>query len=113
MSTPEFEIFKRVEELEDIALNLMEKTSNVEPSIKSLDKEHQETRKLVLATLLITYIDYATRNPTRCRAWKDKIMDMLNHIELDTHIKEIVEQAILIICNSAEEQYGKMKVRRS
>jgi uncharacterized DUF497 family protein len=69
--TPEWDIFKRIEGIEDIVLDLMVKTDKAEPTLKNIASKADETEKLVMI-LFATWFNDEIRGLSARDAKKQK-----------------------------------------
>ena len=102
MSTPEWGIFDRLDELEKIILEQMEKTDTIEPTLKDTSTTARDARILALNAYAWAFFASAIEalNP---RALKDTAIDSLRPAELSPKTREAVEEVLIKICELIEE----------
>ncbi len=102
MSTPEWSIFDRLDELEDITLKLMEKTDVTEPSLKDTSTMATDAIILALFVLGTAFLESAT-NVQNPRAQKDHYIDSFKQVGLSPKILEGAEKVLIQMCELIEE----------
>ena len=81
MSTPEWSIFDRLDELEDITLGLMEKTDTTEPTLKNTSTVARDAITIAKLGFMLAFRLQAigASNP---RAEKNKCIDLMKRVGL-------------------------------
>ena len=102
MSTPEWALFDRLDELEDITLKLMEKADITEPTLKNTSATARDARILALNALALAFFASAKESPNP-RVLKDAVIDSLKPAELSLEIREFLEEILIKICDILEE----------
>lgn len=90
METPEWDLFKRLEELE--------------PEIEKLKPEVDTATKVSVASFLVLFMYMAIQRPDNVRGLKDLMVGVLK----DTHLRrddvEVFERLLLKVCDVIEER---------
>jgi hypothetical protein len=102
MSTDEWDIFSRIEGLEEITLDLMEKGEAVEPNIKSLTENLREIDSLAMITMIMLYIKVAGDRPNSSRVIKDYLIDLLKEVGVGNTRINYMEKYMLRFCEKIE-----------
>jgi len=102
MSTPEWSIFDRLDELENITLELMEKADTSEPTLKDTSTMARDAIILALFAFGAAFLESATdvQNP---RAQKDRYISSLKQVGLSPKMLEVTERVLIQMCELIEE----------
>ena len=103
MSTPEWNIFGRIEELEDIALKLMEKADITEPTLKDMSTVARDARISAEFGFILgfdAYIHYAPK-PIEL---KDKLIGVFKKQGLSREILDSLEKFMAATCEDVEKK---------
>ncbi len=105
MSTPEWHIFDRLDDLEKITLELMDKADTTEPTLKSTFTIAKDSTVLTLFALATAFAAVASdvRNP---RALKDGYIASLKQAGLSPKMLELVEKLLIEMCKLIEKNQG-------
>ncbi len=101
MSTPEWSIFDRLEELEDITLKLMENADTTEPNLKNTSVVARDAIILARAGFTLAFVSAAAgvSNP---RELKDRCIHLFRGVGLSKRMLDSMEEFMLSVCESAE-----------
>ncbi|MBA7483403.1 hypothetical protein ES707_18918 [subsurface metagenome] len=101
MSTPEWSIFDRLDELEDITLGLMEKAETTEPTLKDAYNIAKDASILGKLGFLLAFVHTAVRasNP---RETKGTWTHVLKVSGLSESVLKSVEDSMVKVCESVE-----------
>ena len=102
MSTPEWSIFDRLDELENITLKLMEQTDTAEPTLKKTSATARDARILALNAFAWAFFASAIKSPNPT-ALKDAAIDSLKPAQLSPEILESLEEILIKICDILEK----------
>ncbi len=99
---PEWHIFDRIEELEDITLKLMEKADTTEPTLKGTSTMAGDARILALFAFATAFMALAAdaKNP---RAIKDSYINNLRKVGLSRKLSELVGSLLIDLCERIEK----------
>ena len=104
MGTPEWSIFDRLDELEKITLEQMEKADTIEPTLKNTATAAKDARNLALFSLAMSFMSFALaahlENP---RKLKDSYIKGLKHLRLNQKLLEVVDSSLIEMCELLEE----------
>jgi len=103
MSTPEWSIFARLDELEDITLKLMEKADTTEPTLKDTSTVARDARILAELAFILgfgAYIHYASK-PIEL---KDKLLGAFKKQGLSGEILDSLEKFMTARCEDIERK---------
>ena len=102
MSTPEWSIFDRLDELEDITLKLMEKADTTEPTLKEVSPIARDASILAKQGFIFSFINYAVKasNP---RETKDMWIRILKTNGLSEKTLDSMEKLMFGVCESIEK----------
>jgi len=102
MSKPEWHIFDRLDELENITLELMEKADTTEPSLKNTSARAHDASILALFALVTAFGAVASdvQNP---RALKDGYIVNLKRAGLSQKMLELAGNVLVQMCKLIEE----------
>ena len=84
--TPKFFIFDRIDELENITLELMDKTSSVEPTLKSTSESANDAVKLAQLTFILQFSLFIRQNPDRAKRILDHWSGLLKALDVNEQI---------------------------
>jgi len=103
MNSPEFFLFDRIDELEKISLELIEKTDTVEPVLK--DTATMAKDNLIVATYayVFAFTALALRNPRGTRKQKDEMLNRFKRLGMSAKRLETLSEAMTVVCNVVEE----------
>lgn len=110
MSTPEFDIFKRIEDLEGITLELMDKTQVTEPTLKSLAASITEINKLSNVMCLWIFMLTVHDDLSITRRSKDSAIGFLRRHGVEAERVELIEQTLNKFSDWAENYVQKKKL---
>ncbi len=102
MSTSEWSIFDRLDELEEITLNIMEKTDSAEPRLKDTLITTRGTWMLAFNAYALAFLAGAVDAPNP-RALKDAAIDSFQHPELSPKTQEVIEEVLIKACEFIEK----------
>lgn len=85
METPEWDFFKRIENLEGLKPTLA------------------DTSKIALVTFWLTFINMAAEHPSEARKIKDNAIALFELLGLSTKVLNSLKNFMLITCKGAEE----------
>ncbi len=102
MDTPEWSIFDRLDEIEDITLKLMEKADITEPTLKDTTTIAREARILAWYGIGMGFLETAQDLPNP-RALKDNIIRSLNNLGLSQRTLKTMEEMLIKMCEVIEE----------
>ncbi len=104
MTTPEWNIFSRLEELEDITLKIMEKAETTAPTLNDIATTAKDARNLAIFGVAMSFVSFALsahlENP---RKLKDSYIKGLKHLRLNQKLLEVVDSSLIEICELLEE----------
>ena len=101
MSTPEWSIFDRLDELEDITLGLMEKADVTEPTLENTSTVARDASILAHLGFLLAFTSTAARSSVP-RETKDRWIHVLKASGLSEKMLNLVEEFMITICESVE-----------
>ncbi len=102
MSKPEWSIFDRLDELEGITLELMEKAETAEPTLKETTVSARDARILAIFALGTAFAVSAgdVQNP---RALKDGYISNLKQVGLSQKMLGVAEKVLIEMCKLIEK----------
>ena len=103
ISTPEWSIFDRLDELEDITLKLMEQTEVKEPNLKDTSTAANDANILAKQTLIFAFIHWAATGHSQ-RETKDRIISILKKTGLSEKMLDSVEGRMTEVCEFVEKR---------
>ena len=100
---PEWSIFNRIDELEKISLELMEKTETVEPALNDVAARAKDN--LIVATYAygFAFTSLALQNPQQARKRKDDMVNRFKRLGLSAERLKTLSETMTFICDSLEE----------
>ncbi len=103
MGTPEWSIFDRLDELEDITLKLMEKADTAEPTLKGTSTVARD------ASILASYafalgVGHQILKVSNPRATKDKCIQLLKEAGLSEQIVNKLDGWLVKACEAQEKK---------
>ena len=104
MSTPEWDFFNRIEDLEQVTLELMEKADTSEPTLKKTSTRATDARVLAFFAFVTAFgalaIATDVENP---RELKDNYIANLKQSGLSSKMLELVEKLLIETCELIEK----------
>jgi hypothetical protein len=103
MGIPEWSIFDRLDELEKITLEQMEKTDTIEPTLKNMAIVARDAIILARHALWFGFVHSVAfgRNP---RELKDSQLELLKKAGLSGEQLQWLEQAMILVCKLFERK---------
>ena len=100
---PEWNIFDRIDELENITLDLMEKTDTTKPELDIIAVRLKDA--MILGTCA-TYFCHAITSKVigQPRQVKDMMLNLLKEKELSEDILDILTNSLNMLCETIEER---------
>ena len=103
MSTPEWSIFDRLEELEDITLKLMEKTETAEPTLKSVSTVAKDASILARYAILFAFTSSVADKSDDPRRLKDTYIEFLKRAGLSEEQLKRLRDRLVTVCEIIKE----------
>ena len=110
--TPEWSIFDRLEELEDITLQLMGKTDAADPKITDISTKVKQIEKVEAIALdaarlaalgvLAAFVAIATDESTKARIIKDTLLVVAKHFDITLELRQWLATALTGLCDDIE-----------
>jgi len=99
---PEWSIFDRLDEVEKITLEQMEKTDTIEPTLKNTATRAKDASLLAFVALGMGFMASAIDYPNP-RELKDHYIHALNRLDLSERALKIVENVLIKLCELIEK----------
>ena len=99
---PEWHLFDRLDELEKIILEQMEKTDTIEPALKNTVTTAKDASTIALFALGTGFMAIAQDFPNP-RALKDRYIRSLNGVGLSQRMSKIAENVLIEMCELIEK----------
>lgn len=104
---PEFFIFDRVDELEKISLELLEKTESVEPELKKTNATAKDGLFIAVFAYTYAFISIVNQYPHLARKLKDNMLGHLKNVGLSAEGIEMVGKVMTVVCDAIEKSKDK------
>jgi len=102
--TPEWDYFKRLEEVEQVTSELREKAEATEPTLENIRDTLWDTRLLAFFNFMEHFMNSAIARPHRARALKDSWIEQFKKFGMDKNTLDILANAMIIICEQVEDK---------
>lgn len=104
MSTPQWDIFRRIEDLEDLYLDQAGKVEAVEPTLKDISAQVSDATIMSRYGLLVSFVvGSIDRDP---REGKTVVIDFLKDAGLSDKQLESLNLSLSALCEMIEDQPG-------
>ena len=103
---PEWSIFDRLDELEDITLDLMGKADRVEPSLETINDSVQDTVLMAKYGIWLTFL-LASKDNTKYVELKDAILKQLRDIGVGEQPLQSLSNSLNSACDAIKEKTTK------
>ena len=99
---PEWSVFDRLDELEKITLEQMEKTDTIEPTLKEVSRLLKDA--IILATYALYFNFTITSKDRDARKLKDGYISILKNTGLSKSSLESVHESLITLCEAIEKK---------
>jgi len=100
--TPEFLIFDRIDELENISLKLMEETEATKPTLENVQSLANDTLILAELALVLSFINYS-KGSKKYRYYKDDFIEHLRKRGLSTEKLDLINKYFTWACRGFDK----------